>query len=370
MKKSYEYVRVAVAVPKIKIADTNNNVKEILSIVKNAYLENVKVIVFPELCITGYTCADLFNQKTLIESSEDALNYLLNETKELNILIAVGMPVKADNQLFNCVVLIQNGYILGVVPKTYVPNYNEFYEKRWFASSTSRVSVKINLCGQEIPFSENLLFKDTRSELCIGVDVCEDLWVNIPPSSYHTLYGANLILNPSASNETIGKPDYRRDIVRIQSAKCITSYAYTSAGETESTTDVVFSGHALITENGSILKEERSPEENEMVYADIDIAKLTNERIKFNSFMSRNEERDYQYVEINLGYNENIELKRYIDAKPFVPSDKEERFKRCKEIINIQATGLYQRLSKIGAKKSCNRYFRRARQHISTYCNC
>lgn len=353
MKKNYEYLRVAVAIPKIKISDTKSNVEEILSIVKKAYLEiKVKVIVFPELCITGYTCADLFNQKTLIKGSEDALNYFLKETKELNILIAVGMPIKADNQLFNCAVLIKNGIILGVIPKTYIPNYNEFYEKRWFASSTSRISNKVNLCGQEIPFSENLLFKDTLSSLCIGVDVCEDLWVNIPPSSFHTLYGANLILNPSASNETIGKPDYRRDIVRIQSAKCITAYAYTSAGETESTTDVVFSGHALITENGAILKEERFPEENEIVYADIDIDKLTNERIKFNSFMGRNERKDYQYVEFNLGCNENIELERYIDAKPFVPSDKEERFKRCKEIINIQATGLYQRLSKIGVKKA------------------
>ncbi len=353
MKKSYEYMRVAVAVPKIKIADTKSNINEILSIVKTAYLEkDVKVIVFPELCITGYTCSDLFNQKTLIKGSEEALKYLLNETKKLNILIVVGMPVKADNQLFNCAVLIKNGFILGVVPKTYVPNYNEFYEKRWFASSTSRVSTKVNLCEQEVYFNENLLFKDRLSSLCIGIDVCEDLWVNLPPSSYHTLYGANLILNPSASNETIGKPDYRRDIVRIQSAKCITAYAYTSAGETESTTDVVFSGHALISENGVILREERIPEKNEIVFADIDIEKLTNERIKFNSFMNKNEKRDYQYVEFDLGYNENIELERYVDAKPFVPSDKEERFKRCKEIINIQATGLYQRLSKIGAKKA------------------
>lgn len=353
MKKNYEYIRVAVAVPKIKIADTKSNVEEILSIIKKAVLEkHARVVVFPELCITGYTCADLFNQKTLIKGSEDALNYLLNETKELNILIAVGMPIKADNQLFNCAVLIKSGMILGAVPKTYIPNYNEFYEKRWFASSVSRISNKVILCGHEVPFNENLLFKDKISELCIGVDVCEDLWVNIPPSSYHTLFGANLILNLSASNETIGKPDYRRDIVSIQSAKCITAYAYSSAGETESTTDVVFSGHSLIAENGALLKEERFPEENNIIYADIDIEKLTNERIKFNSYMGKNEKRDYEYAEFSLGYNENIQLERYIDAKPFVPSDKEERFKRCKEIINIQAAGLYQRLSKIGAKKA------------------
>lgn len=353
MKKVYEYMRIAVAVPKIKVADPNHNVNEIVLIIKeSASKKNVKVILFPELCMTGYSCGDLFNQKVLISGAENALRYLLDETKNLNILIAVGMPVRADNQLFNCAILIKNGVILGVVPKTFMPNYNEFYEKRWFASSVSRISSNVILCGQEVVFNENLLFKDVLSSLCIGVDVCEDLWVNIPPSSYHTLYGANLILNLSASNETIGKTDYRRDIVKIQSAKCITAYAYSSAGESESTTDLVFSGHVLISENGVLLKEDRFKDESNIIYADIDIEKLNNERIKFNSYMGRNEKKDYKYVQFNLEYNENIELERFIDPKPFVPFDEKERYKRCKEIINIQATGLYQRLLKIGLKKA------------------
>lgn len=352
MEKNFEYIRIAVAIPKIKVANPNYNVNEILNMVKSANEKNVKVILFPELSITGYTCGDLFNQKTLITGAEQALNYLLEETKDINILTAVGMPIKADNQLFNCAVLFKNGKILGIVPKTFVPNYNEFYEKRWFASSVSRISSFITLCGQEVPFNENLLFKDKLSSLCIGVDVCEDLWVNIPPSSYHTLFGANLILNPSASNETIVKAEYRTDIVRVQSAKCITAYAYSGAGQTESTTDVVFSGHGIIAENGTILKEDRFQYDNNLIYTDIDIEKLNNDRIKFNSYMGRYENRDYVFIDFELGYNEKIELERTIDSKPFVPSDEEERDKRCEEIINLQSTGLYQRLNKIGAKKA------------------
>ncbi|MFA9423954.1 MAG: NAD(+) synthase [Sedimentibacter sp.] len=351
MNKSFEYVRVATGVPVIKIANPQYNAKEIVSIVKRAYLEkNANIIVFPELCITAYTCGDLFNQKILIRQAEIALSYLLEETKEIDILIAVGMPIKADNQLFNCAVIIKSGKILGAVPKTYIPNYNEFYEKRWFASSISRISSNVLLCNQVVPFNENLLFKDNLSTLCIGIDVCEDLWVNIPPSSYHTQYGANLILNLSASNETIAKTDYRRDIVKVQSAKCITAYAYCSAGQTESTTDVVFSGHAIIAENGTILKENIFSDESSIIYGDIDLEKLSNDRIKFNTYMDRHDKKDYQYIKFDLGYMKNKNIERYVDPRPFVPSNQDERDKRCKEILNLQATGLYQRLSKTGIK--------------------
>ncbi|MDW5300335.1 MAG: NAD(+) synthase [Sedimentibacter sp.] len=353
MNKSFGYIRVAAAVPAIKVANPDYNVKEIVSIVKKLVLEkNTKVIVFPELCITAYTCGDLFNQKALIKEAEYALNNLLEETKKLNVLIAVGMPVKADNQLFNCAVIVKNGKILGAVPKTYIPNYNEFYEKRWFASSVSRISSSVTLCGQNVAFNENLLFKDNLSDLCVGIDVCEDLWVNIPPSSYHTLYGANLILNLSASNETILKTDYRRDIVKVQSAKCITAYAYCSAGQDESTTDVVFSGHALIAENGNVLKENKFFDESDIIYCDIDLEKINNDRIKSNTYMEKNDKKDYQYIFFNLGCNENEKLERHVDPRPFVPSNKEERNKRCKEILNIQAIGLYQRMNKIRTKKA------------------
>lgn len=351
--KNFGYMRIAAAVPIMKVADPMFNVKEIVSMVKTAYeAKNTKIILFPELCITGYTCGDLFNQKALLKGAEEALYILLEETKHLNILIAVGMPVNADNQLFNCAVLLKEGKILGIVPKTYVPNYNEFYEKRWFASSTSRIRDNLIICGQQVPFNENILFKDTLSDLRIGIDVCEDLWVNIPPSSYHTLYGANLILNLSASNETIGKPDYRRELIKVQSAKCVTAYAFSSSGQTESTTDVVFSGHAMISENGAIINENRFSVDSNIIYGDIDIEKLMSDRYKFNTYMIKHEKLTYQYVNFDLGYSENEELERYIDPMPFVPSDKEERNKRCREILNIQSAGLYQRLNKIGATKA------------------
>lgn len=350
---NFEFVRIAAAVPAIRVADPVFNAKEIVSMAKRA-CEDKKagIILFPELSITGYTCGDLFNQKTLINGAEKALEMLLEETRNLKILIAAGMPVRADNQLFNCAVLIMGGKILGVVPKTFIPNYNEFYEKRWFASSVSRISNKIVLCGQEVPFNENLLFRDSLSELCIGLDICEDLWVTIPPSSYHTMAGANLILNLSASNEIIGKPDYRREIVKLQSAKCITAYVFSSAGQTESTTDVVFSGHTIIAENGIIINEDRFSEESSIIYGDADIEKLMNDRSKLNTYMGRCENKNYQYISFELGFSEDNNLEREIDPRPFVPSNPEERNKRCKEILNIQSTGLYQRMNKIGARKA------------------
>ena len=350
MDKNFEYMRVAASAPSLKIADTDYNVKEIISISMKAEEENIKVLVFPELSITGYTCGDLFNQNTLIRECEAALDYLLSETKHLNMLIAVGMPVKADNQLFNCAVLFKDGKILGVIPKTYIPNYKEFYEVRWFAPASHRKSEIIILCGQEVIFNENLLFKDELSSLCIGVDVCEDLWVSIPPSSYHTMYGANLILNLSASNEAVGKADYRRNLVKIQSQKCITSYVYSSSSEEESTTDLVYSGHCIIAEDGRILEEDNLCDG--FIYTDIDLEKLNSERANCNIYMSNTEKRNYKYVSFNLGYNENDELERFIDPRPFVPSNPEDRDIRLSDILNVQATGLYQRMKKINSKKA------------------
>lgn len=350
---NFEYVKVAAAVPNLKVADPMYNVKEIIAMTKLAYeIKNAKIILFPELSITGYSCGDLFNQKTLIKGAENALELLIDETKELNILIAVGMPIKTDNQLFNCAVLIMNGKILGVVPKVFIPNYNEFYEQRWFASSDTRINNKVILCDQEVPFNENLLFRDLMSSLCIGIDICEDLWVNVPPSSFHTLYGANLILNLSASNETIGKPDYRRDLVKVQSSKCVSAYVFSSAGQTESTTDVVFSGHSLIAESGKILNENRFSIESNIIYADIDLEKIMNDRFKYNTYAVKYEQPNYEYINFKLGCSENEKLEREIDPYPFVPSDLSERNRRCKEILTIQSTGLYQRLNKIGSKKA------------------
>ena len=349
MDKRFEYMRVAAAVPSLKVADPNYNKKEIAAVALRAAEEDARVLVFPELSMTGYTCQDLFCQITLIDECEEALSFLLEETKYLNMLIAVGMPVKADNQLFNCAVVFKDGKILGVIPKTYVPNYKEFYEQRWFASSANRISDTIYLCEQEVIFNENLLFKDNLSSLCIGIDVCEDLWVSIPPSSYHTIYGANLILNLSASNEIVGKADYRRDLVKMQSSKCITSYVYSSSGEEESTTDLVYSGHCMIAENGKILEEDNLS--NGFIYSDIDLEKINSERYNRNSYMGNIEKRNYKYVNFNLGCNEKAELERFVDPRPFVPPI-EDRDRRLSDILNIQATGLCQRMKKINAKKA------------------
>ncbi|KHD38769.1 NAD synthetase [Clostridium acetobutylicum] len=353
MKKDFGYIRVGVASCELKVANPNYNVKSIISIMKKAYRRHhIKVLVFPELCVTGYTCGDLFNQNLLIKRAENELNNLLVSTSNINMITAVGMPVKADNQLFNCAVIINNGNILGVVPKTFIPTYNEFYEKRNFASAISRISDEIILCGKKVPFGENLLFKDIYSELCIGIDICEDLWVNIPPSSYHTLNGANLILNLSASDEIVAKSDYRRDLVRLQSAKCITAYAYASSGQTESTSDLVFSGHSIIADNGSILKDIKFEEASYVKYADIDIEKLMSDRIKFNTYMGRIEDKEYRTINFYLGCNENMHLERYVDASPFVPLNKSKRNIRCREILDLQASGLYQRLNKTGINKT------------------
>ena len=350
MDKSFEYMRVAVAVPSLRVADPNYNVKEIIKISLKASEQKIRVLVFPELCITGYTCQDLFYQKTLINECQEALSFLMEETKYLNMLIAVGMPVRADAQLFNCAVILKEGKILGVIPKTYLPNYKEFYEVRWFAPAAQRLSEVITLCEQEVIFNENLLFKDDISSLCVGVDICEDLWSSIPPSSYHTMHGANLILNLSASNETVGKADYRRELVKTQSSKCISSYVYSCAGEDESTTDVVYSGHCMIAENGKVLKEDNLCDG--FIYSDIDLERINNERASYNTNMTNIEKRDYKYVNFNLGCSENLKLKRFVDPRPFVPSNPEGRDRRLSNILNIQATGLSQRMKKINSTKA------------------
>jgi len=348
----YGYTRVGTAVPLLKIGNPVYNAAEIRRLVETAAREHqVKVLVFPELSLTGYTCADLFLQNKLIKEADLQLKKLVADLEESDVLVAVGMPVEADNQLFNTAVLFHKGIILGVVPKTYIPNYNEYYEKRWFSSSLNKLSERVIVAGQEVPFSPNLLFKDRNSDLCIGVELCEDLWTTIPPSSFHSLYGANLILNLSASNEVVGKADYRRDLVKQQSARCMTGYAYVSAGQSESTTDVVFGGHSLLAENGLMLQELGFAEDSSLCFADLDIEKLRGDRRKFNSYMGKIEARDYTTVYLALEDSEVKELQRPLEAYPFVPGRKEERDLRCREIFWIQAAGLRQRLLKTGIPK-------------------
>ena len=352
MHKNFEYIRVAVAVPKLKVANPYYNVCEIKELVKKTYEEkNASVILLPELSLTGYTCGDLFNQNTLIKAAQLALENLVNATKDLNILTVLGMPIRADNQLFNCAVAIKSGRVLAAIPKTYLPNYNEFYEKRWFASSTNRKSDIVRLCEQDVPFNENILLIDKLSNLVVGIEICEDLWATIPPSSYHTRNGANLILNLSASNDTVEKISYVNDLVKLQSSKAHCAYAYASAGEDESTTDVVFSGHCVISENGKLLNENRYGTKGSIIYSDIDIELLNNDRIKYNSFMEKSDNEKYQNVFFELGYIENLELQRNVDSMPFIPKSS-NALDDLKDIVMMQSTALLQRMKKIGAKKA------------------
>ncbi len=348
----YGFIRAGVAVPYLQVADPTFNIEQMRHLIMKASARKVQVLVFPELCVTGYSAGDLFNQRLLLESAEEELCHLLQATKETKMFIAVGMPIMADNQLFNCAVMIHEGQILGAIPKTFIPNYSEFYEKRWFASAVNRISHKVKLCGIEVPFNENLLFKDENSELVVGVELCEDLWMPIPPSSHHAQHGANLILNLSASNEIVGKAEYRRNLVTQQSARCMAAYCYTSAGNSESTTDVVFGGHAMIAENGALLAEDRMNDEETLLIRDLDIELLSNDRRKFNSFMGNVDPKSYETVSFSLTFHSVPSLERHTNPQPFVPSSKEDRDERCLEIFRIQAAGLAQRLAKTGIKKA------------------
>lgn len=346
------YVKISAIVPNVKIADPITNVKTIIeNIKKENKKSNSNIFVTPELSLTGYTCGDLFNQRQLYKELNVALVNLVAFSKSCEMeqkLIVVGAPIKNDEKLFNCALYIQNGEILAVVPKVYLPNYNEFYEKRWFTSAKERTSNTVIINDKEIPFSEKILLKDKSSELVIGTDICEDLWVPIPPSSYHCINGANLILNLSASNNTVTKSNYRRNLVSMQSAKCYCGYVYVSAGPSESSSDIVFSGHSLICDNGSIVSE--SEYEENTINGVIDIEKLENDRVKFNSFAYSN--LDKEYIKINFTTGKEINEKTHVNAYPFVPSNLETRKERCLEILNIQAQGLATRLNKTGIKKA------------------
>lgn len=345
MLKEQGFVRVGAVVPKLKVADTEFNCNEIIKQIEIASNNKIQIIVFPELCVTGYTCQDLFEQDTLLEEAEKALNKILDYTNNLDIICIIGMPIKAENQLFNTAVVIQKGKILGIVPKTFIPNYGEFYEKRWFASSKNANKKEIEILDQKVPFGIDLLFKDKENnEICFGIEICEDIWAVEPPSNKLALLGANIIFNLSASNEVIGKKEYRRDLVKMQSAKTISGYVYCSSGVNESTSDVVFSGESMIFENGSCLtNNQRFDFESNMIFTEIDTKRLANDRRKNISFMGDSVDLEYREIKINIP--DNIEdLTREYSKTPFVPEDKKKISEICEEILNIQSYGLAKRL--------------------------
>ncbi|ABK61272.1 NAD(+) synthase [Clostridium novyi] len=347
------FIRVASACPVVNVGDIKFNVENIKNCIDLALKENSKLVILPELSITAYTCADLFLNQTLIEKSMEGIKDICDFSLDKDILIAVGAPLLFNYSLYNCAYIIYNGKILGIVPKNYLPNYSEFYEKRWFTEGHDIISEKVNLPFQnDVPFGINLLF--TSGNFKFGFEICEDLWTVIPPSSYLALMGANIIGNLSASNELVSKADYRKFVVSSQSARCMSSYVYASSGVFESTTDVVFSGHLMIAENGRILKSNnRFQRENEVITSIIDVDKINNMRMKNLSFRDSKRACHIKPLEISFNFKDtNIcNFDRKINKHPFVPSNEHEREVRSKEIFNIQSAGLAKRLNHTGLKK-------------------
>jgi len=346
----YGFVRTAAAVPKLKVADCDYNTAEIINIINDASQKNVELCVFPELCITGYTCADLFLQTALINASEESLGKIAEATIGKNMVVVVGLPINIGNRLYNCSAAIYEGEILGAVPKIYIPNYSEYYEKRWFKSGSELKGI-ISLSGQSVPVGTNLIFAaEGIDNFTFGIEICEDLWANIPPSCSLTLSGALIIANTSASNELATKNEYRRALVSGQSARCICGYVYTSSGIGESTQDMVFSGHCLICENGSLLKEsKRFLLDSNIIISDIDTELLVNDRRK-NSSYSDLASPDPEIIGFPMYDRVKTSLERYIRHHPFIPNNDEALNSRCSDIFNIQVTGLAKRIMHTTAK--------------------
>lgn len=340
------YIRVAAGSFETSIANVKNNSENICNLINEAYHNDARVLVLPELCLTGYTCEDLFNQDCLLNEAKQQLQTIITATNNKDLITIVGLPYQHLNSLYNVAAVIHQGALLALVPKTHIPNYQEFYEARRFEQAPKENTLT-NFNGQKIPFGTHYVFASTtNSDFKFGVEICEDLWLPDAPSTKLALNGANLILNPSASNEITTKSDYRRLLVSSQSARLVCGYVYCNAGNGESTTDVVFSGHHIISENGTMIKESRGFD-SELIYGDLDLKKLSSERRKMTTFKS------YHNYEIIYFDSTNIDLNTtyYYDPHPFVPSNRDLRAKRCKEVFDIQTRGLMQRLKATGIKK-------------------
>lgn len=345
------FIKVAAATPKIKVADPAYNTEEILKIIDETEKNGASILVFSELTISGYTCGDLFLQQPLLTECKNQLLRIVKATENKSMLVVVGCPIVIKQKLYNCAVVISDGSILGIVPKTHLPNYSEFYELRHF---TSGEGLEEDLWfGEEFGYvnvAVNQLFKCKEiPELVVACEICEDLWVPLPPSTYHAMAGATVICNPSASVETTTKESYRRSLVSNQSARLLAAYIYADAGEGESTQDVVYSGHHLICENGSVLAEAKRFT-NEIIYADIDVQKLAAERRKMTSFPGGQTD-DYFEQEFSLEVKEN-KITRTFPKAPFVPDNQDERDKRCDEILSLQSMGLKKRLEHTNCKRA------------------
>ncbi len=339
------FIKVAAGTPRVRVADCAYNARQIVELMRQAAAGGVKVLCLPELCVTGYTCGDLFLQQQLLDGAQDALDWILKETAGLDLLCALGLPVQYQNNLYNCAAVIHRGVILGLVPKTHIPNYGEFYEGRWFASGRD-VDVAAQLCGQYACICANTVFEcESLPNLVVGVEICEDLWAPEPPSTRLAQLGATVILNLSASDEVAGKADYRRDLVRGQSARLVCGYVYADAGEGESSTDLVYAGHDMIAENGAMLAEDRFG--TGFLCSEIDVDKLAGERRRMGSFQTPQGD---EIGKISFPLERTAtELTRLIPCTPFVPRGDADRAVRCSEILHIAALGLKKRLEHTNA---------------------
>lgn len=344
------FIQVAAATPHVRVADPSYNVKEMIRIAKDASKKDVRVLVFPELCITGYTCADLFYSDLLLDSAKEALTEYLKKTQSLTMISVIGIPMGYGTGLYNCAAVAYRGKLLGIVPKTYIPGYGEFDEARHFSPALTTEET-VDFYGESIPFGTKLLFSCMeKSSFKLAVEICEDLLVTIPPSSHHALAGATVICNPSASNELVDKDRYRAQTVLSQSASAGIAYIYACSGSGESTTDLVFAGHNLIAENGLLLSEKKPFDtSSDYIVSQIDVDKLIYERRRKNALEGKNTEK-YREISFSMPLTET-KLTRFIDPHPFVPSDKNELALRCEKVLNIQTFGLKQRIERAFAKK-------------------
>lgn len=355
---SLGFIRVAVVAPALRVADVRYNTQVITDALQQAAARGCRLAVFPELCITGYTCADLFYQSLLQQQAAEALLSIAQAAGDYQIAALVGLPLEIGGKLYNCAALVSDHTVLGIVPKTYLPSTNEYYEERWFSSSRDCPQLDVvHIAGQSFPFGTDLLFSATNFPGCtLGIEICEDLWAVQPPSGCMALAGATIILNPSASDEILGKAEYRRELIQQQAARCLSAYLYAGAGPGESTTDVVFSGHALISENGHMLAEtERFHFTTQMAVADIDVQRLAHERLRNSSFSSGLPDRSYRHIQFNLPAGtetmttgQGAILRTDLLPTPFVPANPTQRAKNCQEIFHLQSVGLAKRLKHTG----------------------
>ena len=356
---AHGFVRLGVATPLVRIGDPEYNLAATLDLMRQAAREKVALVVFPELGLSAYSCEDLFHQQALLDSAEDALRRLLAQSRQLKLAALIGLPLALEGRLYNCAALISQGRLIGVVPKTYLPNYREFYEGRQFTPGDAALQREVTLAGQRAPFGTDLIFRlAEQRDFVLHVEICEDLWVPAPPSSYAALAGATVVANLSASNIVVGKEGYRHQLVANQSARCIAAYLYSASGQGESTTDVAWDGHALMYENGTLLAEsQRFSRAPQLAFADVDLGRLQADRMRQNTFSAaamrhRAETERFRSIEFSLPLPAGkLALARRVEKFPYVPSDAANRSYRCEEVYRIQVQGLATRMRATGTKK-------------------